>query len=74
MCELSALIYLATTSRGCCVLVAIMLSQSESSISTTRCHPMSYGEGYKSGSHRHSTQKGTGHQGGHILEKKLLLF
>ena len=35
---------------------------------------MSYGEGYKSGSHRHSTQKGTGHQGGNILEKKLSPF
>ena len=74
MCKLSALIYLATTGRGHCVVVAIMLSQSQSSISTTRCCPMSYGEGYKSGSHRHSTQKGTGHQGGNILEKKLLPF
>ena len=74
MCELSALIYLATTGRGHCVLVAITLSQSESSISATRCHPMSYGKGYKSGSHRHSTQKSAGHQGGNILEKKLLPF
>ena len=74
MCKLSALIYLVNTGIGRCVLVAIMLSKSESSISATRCCPMSYGERYKSGLHRHSTQKGAGHQGGNILEKKLLPF
>ena len=47
MCELSALIYLVTTTRRRCVLIAIMLSQSEGSISATRCCPMFYRKGIK---------------------------